>query len=599
MKHLVVGIFRVCQQFIQGPTANLQLESALAGTIVLLFLGFRLMTWLPHSTAWSSGALRAFGGLLFAASMMLAILGGGFGLLAWCGSYYAADVTADQINEVVDRVSDAGIIGAVAGFILGLTLIYFITRSVMPRYVATLEAKTRRVRQDGLTDARTVVQQLPEAISYDARPYIQASLRHDHVFLGLDLKKKPVSIAMREICETHIHLVGPTRTGKGKVCQVILTQAVMRGNTTIVFDPKVGGDKWLASALYAVCQEIGVPFRYADLTAQVPHINPMRNVTGREAMQLVTTAFRLGRQGESADYYRVLERALVRQVSGGPSGPPRSLPDLADRLREAAGDEVEKVLGLLEQVNEVADIVAVQTEEGIDIEAALEQGGVLYIAGSDCDEDVLVLQVMLVLRMVQLIRKRERDTGRQVTVLLDEIKYLLSEPVLHAFSLIADRNCNLIASHQALKDLVCVDADREVTEGVVKTNCTVRLCFRQTDPETVEWIEHQTGHILVDSESREVVRNAALSEIAHETRRITQVPRSTIDGNMIRQLPPGCAVLIGLGVARPVFIASIKATRRVFAPTPAARRTRRQATSAELLRRDDGKVADTGGDGLL
>jgi len=245
-------------------------------------------------------------------------------------------------------------------------------------------------------------------------------------------------------------------------------------------------------------------------------------------------------------------------------------------------------------MDELADVPAVQTAEGIDLEDVLIHGGVLYIVGSDADEDIKMLQPMIVQRLVQLIRKREPDTGLHVTMFLDEVKYLLSTAVLNSLGTIADRNCNLILSHQSLKELVCIDADRATTEGIVNTNCTVKFCFRQTDPETVDWIEAQTGKILINVESSEIARNAALSEVQHETRRVQQVQRATIDANMINQLAPGCAVLIGVGMAQLVFSAPLLVQRKNFTPMAAPRLARRAA--GDLLRQDD-KPDSTGTDG--
>jgi len=570
--------------FLQLPHALWYIGMAVALFVLLLALALRFMRWLEQSNAWLVWLVRLLGNLMFVALGLVAVPACLFGVAVWFGSREADPQYADAISAGFADVLQAALWGAGVGLVLGIAAVFYLTRHVIPRFASMLDRGTRKTRDDELTDVRTVGQLLPEATTYDPRRYYDECRRRHEVFVGLERGKSPLAIALRRARESHVQLVGPTGSGKGVAAQNFLTQAVRRGEAVVVFDPKVDGDKWLPSVLYAECKAAGVPFRFINLCAELPQFNLLKGADAREITQLLTTGLRLGRQGTEADFYRLAERAFAKRAARGEFGPPECLPALADALREAAGEEYDKLRGLLDQVNELADIPAVQTAAGTDLGAVLEQGGVLYIAGSDVDEDVLLLQPMLVLRLVQLIRCRERDTGRQVLMFLDEVKHLLSKPVINSLGLIRDRGCNLILAHQALEDLYCIDADRETTEGAVRVNCTLRLCYRQTDPDTVQWIEAQTGTIVVNAESREIARNAALSEVQHETRRLQQIQRAKIDANMIQQLPEGCGVLIGAGVARLVFTAPQMVPRLKFTPGAAPKYERR---STDLLRHED------------
>lgn len=557
--------------------------------VFLLAVALRLMRWLEHSNAWLAWLVRLLGNLMFVTLGLIAVPACLFGLAVWFGSREADPGYTDAISAAFADVLQAVLWGVGVGLALGIVAVFYLTRHVIPRFASALDRGTRKIRDDELTDVRTVGQLLPEATTYDPRRYYAECHRRHEVFVGLERGKSPLAIALRRARESHVQLIGPTGSGKGVAAQNLLTQAVRRGEAVVVFDPKVDGDKWLPSVLYAECKAVGVPFRFINLCAEVPQFNLLKGADAREITQLLTTGLRLGRKGTEADFYRLAERAFAKRAARGEFGPPECLPALADALKEAAGEEYDKLRGLLDQVDELADILAVQTVAGTDLGAVLEQGGVLYIAGSDVDEDVLLLQPMIVLRLVQLIRRRERDTGRQVLMFLDEVKHLLSRPVINSLGLIRDRGCNLILAHQALEDLYCIDADRETTEGAVRVNCTLRLCYRQTDPDTVQWIEAQTGTIVVNAESREIARNAALAEVQHETRRLQQVQRAKIDANMIQQLPEGCGVLIGAGVARLVFTAPLTVQRMKFTPAAAAKFERR--TTHDLLRQENKSVA--------
>jgi len=562
--------------------------------ILLLLLALRLLTWLRHSGAWTSALIRMIGALLITMLIATSIYGTGFMLAAWWGRRNITNMSLWQLDAVFERMIDPLLIGSAVGLVSGLALIYWLTRSVVPRYVAVMERRTRKTRHDGLTDARTVSELLPKPIQYDPRRYFQTGFRNEALFLGLDSNRKPVTLSKQIAHETHIQLVGPTRTGKGLIAQNLLAQSVRRGEAVVVFDPKVGADKWLPSVLHAECVTAGLQFRYVDLRADCAQFNLLKGCTPRETMELLTTGLKLGRKGEAADFYRVAERAHLRRTTMANSAEPWSIPELADALGEAAGEDQKKLEGLMELMGELADIPAVQTRAGVDLEEVLTHGGVLYIAGSDLDEDIRMLQPMLVQRLVQLIRRRPRDVGLHVTMFLDEVKHLLSTAVLNSLGMIADRNCTMIPACQSLKDLVCIDASQDTTESVVNTNCTIRFCYRQLEPRTVDWIESQTGKILINVESAEIQRNPALAEVQHETRRVQQVQRATIDTNMINQLPSGCAVLLGVGPAKLVFSSPIPVQRREFTPVTAPRVTRRRHSADALLAIDEDYVCTDG-----
>jgi hypothetical protein len=574
--------------FLQIPHALWYIGVAVALFVLLLAVALRLMRWLEHSNAWLAWLVRLLGGLMLVALGLVAVPACLFGLAVWFGSREVDPQYTEAISAAFTDVLHAALWGAGIGLVPGVGAVFYLTRHVIPRFASMLDRGTRKTRDDELTDVRTVGQLLPEATSYDPRRYYDECRRRHEVFVGLERGKSPLAIALKRAKESHVQLIGPTGSGKGVAAQNLLAQGVRRGEAVVVFDPKVDGDKWLPSVLYAECKAAGMPFRFINLCADLPQFNLLKGADAREITQLLTTGLRLGRTGREADFYRLAERAFAKRAARGEFGPPECLPALADALREATGDDYDKLRGLLDQVEELAGIAAVQTSAGIDLGAVLDQGGVLYIAGTDVDEDVLLLQPMIVLRLVQLIRRRERDTGRQVMMFLDEVKHLLSRPVINSLGLIRDRGCNLILAHQALEDLVCIDADRETTEGAVRINCTLRLCYRQTDPDTVEWIEAQTGKIVINAESREIARNAALAEVQHETRRLQQVQRAKIDANMIQQLPEGCGVLIGAGVARLVFTAPLMVPRLKFTPGAAPRYERR---TSDLLREDEKPAA--------
>lgn len=544
--------------------------AALVVTIGLVSL--RMATWLPDSVAWPTIAIRVFGGLItgmVGAAVLIALV---FVFGAWIGAGNYHDQIS-QVNPAMLNASLPPLLGGVIGTVIGSWAVWYLTRHITPRFVAYLDEHTLNIERDVLTDIRTINRQLQNHPPFKLHKITTDRRHNDGVLGGIGLSKKPIWLPLADFRENHLQLIGPTGSGKGIAAQILLAQSILHGDCVIVFDPKQGGDRWLPSVLSETCKVENVPFRYIDLCADVPQFNLLKGASAREIAQLLVTGLRLSRKGQESDFYRLAERSFARRGAEGEFGLPSSIPALAEALREAVGKEFDAVRGLLDQMDELAQIPALQTEGGIDLSAVLSEGGVLYVVGSDMDEDVLLLLPMIVLRLVQLIRSRDQGTGRHVVMFLDEVKYLLSRPVLNSLGLIRDRGCNLVLAHQALQDLYCIDADRETTEGVVRINCTLRLCFRQTEPETVQWIADQTGTILVDVESREINRNAGLADIPLEVRRIQKVQRPLVDANMIQQLPKGCAVLIGSGIPKLIYLKPLLTRQRKFVPVSAPKCT--------------------------
>ena len=104
-----------------------------------------------------------------------------------------------------------------------------------------------------------------------------------------------------------------------------------------------------------------------------------------------------------------------------------SLPEMCALVR-AEWEELEKDnSGFLLSLEEVADLSCLHTRGGIDLEAAIEAGDVVYIIGDMLNTRVVKLQKMILLRLLQLVNRREGSEGhRLVTIYLDEFKYFLS-----------------------------------------------------------------------------------------------------------------------------------------------------------------------------
>lgn len=438
-------------------------------------------------------------------------------------------------------------------FLVGVILAAFVAR----RASGLLERLRGRWMQrsplarDTRTDIRTVGDLLPEARDvYDPLPFCEAP---DRLFLGVDPDGNAVHIDQALWRSSHVDIVGMTGSGKGVLAGVLLTQAVRQGEAVVVIDPK--NDEYAPRVMERAAREAGVPFHRLDLMAETAQWNPLQGKTADEIEELLVASLGLGERGTEADFYRLNDRRAARGFAQ--MFDDESLPILLETFRgEPAARKATK---FIDDMEEIAATPSVRAEEGLDIAQAIAEGAVVYVCGSPRHSRILKLQKMFVLSVIQHCERREREGARQVCLFLDEIRYLVSAPVLEALASIRDKRAHLVLAHQTVNDLRNVpgDLDPEQVVSSVTENCGLKFSYQVNDPDTALWLARMSGNILVDDEVRSLETNTVLAEREQDIRRLRQAERYLVDTNMLQSLPPRCAVSYGNGLARFVFTSPV------------------------------------------
>ena len=438
-------------------------------------------------------------------------------------------------------------------FLVGVILAAFVAR----RASGLLERLRGRWMQrsplarDTRTDIRTVGDLLPEARDvYDPLPFCEAP---DRLFLGVDPDGNAVHIDQALWRSSHVDIVGMTGSGKGVLAGVLLTQAVRQGEAVVVIDPK--NDEYAPRVMERAAREAGVPFHRLDFMAETAQWNPLQGKTADEIEELLVASLGLGERGTEADFYRLNDRRAARGFAQ--MFDDESLPILLETFRgEPAARKATK---FIDDMEEIAATPSVRAEEGLDIAQAIAEGAVVYVCGSPRHSRILKLQKMFVLSVIQHCERREREGARQVCLFLDEIRYLVSAPVLEALASIRDKRAHLVLAHQTVNDLRNVpgDLDPEQVVSSVTENCGLKFSYQVNDPDTALWLARMSGNILVDDEVRSLETNTVLAEREQDVRRLRQAERYLVDTNMLQSLPPRCAVSYGNGLARFVFTSPV------------------------------------------
>lgn len=97
---------------------------------------------------------------------------------------------------------------------------------------------------------------------------------------GVEPKEAPIMQPLSH-SESHTLIVGTTGSGKTRFFDLLIAQAVARGECVIILDPK--GDKEMRDNARRACEKLGTPERFVSFHPGFPNesarINPLRNFT--------------------------------------------------------------------------------------------------------------------------------------------------------------------------------------------------------------------------------------------------------------------------------------------------------------------------------
>lgn len=472
-------------------------------------------------------------------------------------------------------------LASAAAGVAGMLLLLRKGSAALDRIKNKVTAKTA-LERNRKTDVREIAKFLPPAIgTFDPRKLFTPKLG---LLVGLDEQKKPVRLDYDAWKISHVLLSGRTRSGKGVAAQILLSQAIQRGEYVVVLDPK--SDNWMPHIFKDACNAAGLPYHFLDLRQSAPpQTNPFAGCDEETLENMLVGGFSLTEKGEAADFYRLADRKAARDCARwlaqhpGATARDAILMD-AGRAEEEGSDGgwARTAPAFHSYMLEMAELPPVNrppaAEGGVDIAAGAQTGGCLYIVGDMINPRIIRMQRMALLRLLFLAKNRDQlAENRTICVFADEFKVHISRPFMTSLGASAGWGLHTILAFQSLQDLAdCpADLDKDSVRGAVMENCGIQLSYAIKDPETAEWLAASTGTVLVDDESRRVQKNVALQEKVDGERTLRQADRYLIDVNMLMNLPRGCGALAVAGqLARFCYTSPVPADRSPAATTPTA-----------------------------
>lgn len=365
------------------------------------------------------------------------------------------------------------------------------------------------------------------------------------------MKEKPIFYSGEKLL--HMQITGASGFGKSVLLGLIASQAVQKGEATIVFDPKQSGDEWLPHVCKSASEKAGAKYCFIDIRGNDVQINLFEDATPDQIENLLISGFLLEDRGDAADYYRGKDRKMARFVAENYQKglTATKISQEYDQFFRSKENEAESFAN---QLQEIGRVKAVNAVSGISLKQAMENGDFLYIAGDWEDPKYVKVQRMVLARIVQLASERDNnlEEPKQVCVILDEFSFQISKIFGDSLKVIRDKGLHFILAHQSITDLTNVPAnmDAQAFAGAVMSNCSLKFTYRAVDFETAKYFSQLSGEILAEDETRHVEKMLSLTDRVNGDKQIRQTERNLFDVNTMLLLPQKTGILFGNGIAK-------------------------------------------------
>lgn len=426
-------------------------------------------------------------------------------------------------------------------------------RTLMLRFVRPALsnwARKFRVKQSGdaLSDIRVEVGKI-KAKNFDPRSFYLPG----QMFLGLDEQGEAIYMDDETFLKNHKKVIGPSQTGKGVVLGVLLDQAIMKGWGAWFVDQKP--DDFICDIMGESCERHRRPSpKYLDLNGVGPGAYaPFAHGTRRERRERVVKAYGMADSGTAADFYKRNERKVLDFIMPFWDGSLRQLdallrgkhPEINDAKRNWIRENSGSLDSNTSEFMQLESLLATP-EESFNVSDALLGGDVVYIRSNMKDTIVRKGCIALLDEVVQVTLRNKLP--RPVFIVLDEIKFIVSDTLADALATILSKGMNMALTYQAITDLLNLpdkSLNAESIRGGIDTNTQVTLSYRANDFETAKWVSDQTGlgqKTVTKMEKVDV--NKAGAEVWGEERSVGQVEENHITTNQLLALPPRVSALI-------------------------------------------------------
>jgi len=435
------------------------------------------------------------------------------------------------LNQIVDWVK--------LGTMLIITLIikFIHLRYLMP-FISSLKRKYRNVRSDEKESDIRDEKNSTKLKSFNPQKYY----KKDNIFIALDENNMPLYVPIETWRKTNMQIIGPTRYGKGVAIGVIADQVVKIGDSVIYIDPK--NDQFIPQIMYQTACEEGRPFIYLTLHDNgLGYYSPFKGGSERDGISRMVSAFKLETTGHpGTDYYKRLETEVL--TAAFKTG--RSINNLLNTLHgneKASGTNAEMAAW-----SEIKSLCPPKNVSSFSIKKALLDGCIVYVQGKLDDAVVKTATKVFIREIIQESKSLVKERQHHLTVIVDEVSFLVSKTLAEATSTILADNVNFVLAYQSIDDLLNLDDatvnPRYINQNI-NVNCQLKLVYGGKDFPTAEWVSLMSGTMTKAVTRLEKTDVGDFGgEKWEDHRQISNVTENLISTNQILSLPPQVACLI-------------------------------------------------------
>jgi len=468
------------------------------------------------------------------------ILGVGAGLLFWIrlGGRLAGELGAVYLRRWGPF--------CLAALVFGLILRLAAHRYVLPRFSSLLRSLRIMQPTEAPSDIRTEIDAYRALDFLPSRYYVPGQ-----VLVGLTPEGEQVTVDRAEWGETNKTVVGATRYGKGITFQIWAEQAIARGDTVIMVDPK--RDRFLPPVLKQAAESCGRRFIALDLSDpdSPGSWSPFLGGAAGDRRARFFDIMELTDRGSDADHYKALAREQLCDLFE--AGASTTLPFLLAKAVElSAGDEDRaKALSTVRaRLKEWAGTpkLCPKPGKGFRVERSLTDAAVVYVFGSLDDGVIRAATRAFIQEVIQEARRLSPQRTTHLSLFIDEMKFLASDTIVKALATIAGFDAEIITAYQNFGDLLNPDDSRLDGRALlqsVQVNSQIKLIFGGTDPDTALWVAEASGtrmKKITRYERTEINRSGG--ETWARQRMLADQEEPLIPVNTVLALPRRVAVLL-------------------------------------------------------
>ena len=466
-------------------------------------------------------------------------------------------------------------------FIIAVVINVLAKRFIYTKYIsAPLNHTLTRINQkntmldkpsdirDDLDEIKSVVSKIKNS-NYSPKDYFRIKEKGNHkqaIFLCKSVKKdKAIYIPIEKVLDRsmpHFAVTGASGYGKGVFSQVFLTQTILMGFATIVFDPNE--DQHMLKNLKYHADKRGVKFHYIDFKDYTkPQFDLLQNCDEYSFDLLTDNMFPFLEMRSADSNFYAMDSRKIRELFSKEAKYSCCMADLVNRvkLKYPEADLIDSqgnTPQFITEFEQISEVPICRVTESINFAKAIENGDVIYINCPDFayDNYRTLLCKSLFNRLLNIIKSREEKDSKHVFFFIDELAEFVNKNLKSAIEQVRKKGCTFLFNMTSYDSLLGARTDIDTKSFVTSVRInSYKLTYCQPDASVARDISSLTGEKVIHNSSMNAKVDVNNSTVFNDNdRRLISDKENLISSGAISNLPPKVGVLMKTGESIPELV---------------------------------------------